>query len=99
MTFVVPVSDVKFVLTFSHLDFEDVIPLHSKCPATITKQGRTYQVTINNGEPISLQDENSDVELQIQDGSPKGAYLMKVRTDLQEFTSRTNQEKIGSFKQ
>ena len=99
MTFIVPVSDVKFVLTFLHLDFEDVIPLHTKCPATITKQGRTYQVTINKGESISLQDENSDVELQIQDGSPKGAYLMEVMTDLQEFTSRTNQENIGSFQQ
>ena len=81
---------------FLHLDLQDVIPLHTKCPATITKQGRTYQVTINIGEPISLQDENSDVELLIQDGCPKGAYLMEVRTDLQDFIFGINLENIGT---
>ena len=47
------VSDDKCSL-FLFLDLEDVVPLPTKCSATITKQGITYQGSIKKGEAISI---------------------------------------------
>ena len=54
---------------------------------TTTRKGRRYLATVARGKPISLQGENSDVKLEIKEGSPKRAYLMEVRTDLSSFGS------------
>ena len=64
-------------------------PIHSRssCPMTITRQGITYLATVGTGEAISLQGDESDVKLEIKEGCPKRAYLMKVRTDTSNFGS------------
>ena len=54
---------------------------------TTTKKGRRYLATVAKGEAIILQDEKSDVKLEIQERCPKRAYLMKVRTDPSSFGS------------
>ena len=64
-----------------------VIPLYSGCPMTTTRKGRRYLATVAKGEAISLQGPKSDVKLQIEEGCPKRAYLMEVRTDPSSFGS------------
>ena len=39
---------------FLLLELEDMVPLGTKLSATMTKQGRTYQVTINKGESMNI---------------------------------------------
>ena len=54
---------------------------------TTTRKRRRYLATVAKGEAISLQGDKSDVKLEIQEGCPKRAYLMEVRTDLSGFDS------------
>ena len=72
----------------------DVIPIPSGCPMTTMRNGRRYLATIGRGEAISLQGDKSDVKLEIQEGCPKRAYLMEVRTDLTNFKSIIPVEKF-----
>ena len=65
----------------------DVILLPTGCPMTTTRKGRRYIATVAKGKTISLQGEQSDVMLEIQEGCPKKAYLMEVRTDPSSFES------------
>ena len=65
----------------------DVIPLPSGCPMTTMRKGRSYLATVARGETISLQGDQSDVQLEIKEGCPKRAYLMEVRTDPPNFGS------------
>ena len=64
-----------------------VIPLQTGCPMTIMRKGRKYLATVSKGEGISLQGDKSDVKLNIQEGCPKRAYLMEVRTDPSRYVS------------
>ena len=66
---------------------ENVVPLPSGCPKTTTRKGRTYLATVGRGRAISLQGHKSDVKLEINEGCPKRAYLMEVRTDPSNFDS------------
>ena len=65
----------------------DLIPLPSGYPMTTTKNGRIYLATVARGEASSLQGDKSDVRLEINNGCPKRAYLMEVRTDPSRFES------------
>ena len=69
------------------LGLEDVVPTHSGCPMTTTRNGRRYMATVTKGEATSLQGDKSDVRLEIKEGCPKRAYLMEVRTDPSSFES------------
>ena len=62
------------------------MPPPTGCPMTTTRKGRRYLATVARGEAISLQGDKSDARLVIKKG-PKRAYLMKVRSDLSNFTS------------
>ena len=65
----------------------DMIPHPSLFPMTIVQTGRRYLATVTKGKVISLQGDKSDVKLEIQEGCPKSAYLMEVRTDPKNFES------------
>ena len=54
---------------------------------TTMRKGRCYLATVGKGEATSLQGNKSDVRLKINEGCPKRAYLMEVRTDLSSFGS------------
>ena len=54
---------------------------------TTTINGRRYLATVAKGEATSLQGDQSDVKREIQEGCPKRAYLMNVRTDPPSFGS------------
>ena len=54
---------------------------------TTRRKGRRYLATVAKGEATSLQGPKSDVKLQIEEGCPKRAYLMEVRTDPSSFGS------------
>ena len=53
----------------------------------IVKKDRKYICTVATGESTSLQEDQSDVKLEIKEGCPNGAYMMEVRTDLSNFGS------------
>ena len=52
---------------------------------TITRKGRQYLATVARGSDTILRGHKSDVKLKINEGCPKRAYLMEVRTDLSKF--------------
>ncbi len=66
---------------------QDIIPLHTTCPMTTVRNGRTYMATVAKGETTCLQGDKSDVQLQITAGCPRRPHLMEVRTDLSSFAS------------
>ena len=74
-----------FRTLFSDLDGISNFP--SSCPMTTTRKGRRYLATVHKGKATILQEGSSDVKLEIQEGCPKRAYLMEVRTDLSSFGS------------
>ena len=49
-------------------------------PVTMYQNWRKYNATVSNGETRILQDDGSDVSLNIPDGT-KAVYMMKVHTD------------------
>ena len=65
----------------------DAIPVLSSCPMTTVRKGSRYLATVAKGEATCLQGDKSDVKLQIEEGCPKRAYLMEVRTDPSSFRS------------
>ena len=65
----------------------DIVRLPSGCQMTTTRNGRRYLATVGKGDATSLQRDKSDVKLEINEGCPKRAYLMEVRTDPSSFES------------
>ena len=65
----------------------DVTYLPSGCPMTTVRKGRRYLATVAKGKATSLQGDQSEVNLEIQEGCPERAYLMEVRTDPSSFWS------------
>ena len=66
---------------------KEVVRLETGCPMVIICKGRRYLATVAKGEAISIQEDKSDVKLEIKEGCPKRAYLMEVRTDPSSFES------------
>ena len=66
---------------------EHVFSFPTRCPMTTRRNGRHYMATVTKGEATSLQGDKSDVRLEIEEGCPKRAYLMEVRTDPSSFES------------
>ena len=75
-------------------EFDEFVPLPSGCPMTTTRGGRRYLATVNKGEATSLQGDKSEVKLEISKGCPKRAFLMEVRTDLNNFKSIIPEDKL-----
>ena len=61
------------------------------CPVTMTKGGVTYSITVSNGNSTILQPPDSEVCLQIPEGST-GVYILGIDTDFSEFLTAVSED-------
>ena len=61
-------------------------PSYGRCPITMSKNRRKYNVTVSHGQPRMLQGSCSDVSVTIPPGT-QGVYMTRVHTDDVMFSS------------